>query len=95
MYNALANFVKNATGGVLENIANKNPDLRLELYSLKLYWKLTLTPAFFRDKKQLPCSAHLQAFLISALNNRKLPRVKLLISMHVCMHACMYVCMYV
>ena len=67
MYNALANFVENATGGVLEKIVNKNPDLSLELYSLQLYWKLALTPAFFRDKKQLPCSAHLQAFLFSAL----------------------------
>ena len=28
MYNALANFVKNATGEVLEKIVNKNPDLR-------------------------------------------------------------------
>ena len=34
MYNSLINFVKNATGGVLEKIVNKNPDLRLELYSL-------------------------------------------------------------
>ena len=61
-YNALANFVKNATGGVTEEVVNKNPDLRLELYSLQLYWKLILTPAFFRDKNQLPCSAHLLLF---------------------------------
>ena len=26
---------------------------KLELCNLQLYWKLTLTPAFFRDKKQL------------------------------------------
>ena len=47
MYNALANFVKNAAGGFLEKTVNKNPDLRLELYSLQLYWMLALTPAFF------------------------------------------------
>ena len=86
--------MKNATGGVLEEIVNKNPDLSLELYSLQLYWKLILTSAFFRDKKQLPCSAHLLAFLISALNNKNLPRVLLLISMCVCMHVRMYACMY-
>ena len=84
--------MKNATGRVLEEVVNKNPDLRLELYSLQLYWKLILTPAFFRDKKQLPCSAHLLAFLISVLNNMKLPRVKLVISMYVYMHVCMHVC---
>ena len=84
--------MKNATGGVLEEIVNKNPDLKLELYSLQLHWKLILTSAFFRDKKQLPCSAHLLAFLISALNNKKFPRVKLLISMYVCMHVRMHVC---
>ena len=84
--------MKNATGGVLEEVVNKNPDLRLELYSLQLYWKLILTPAFFRDKKQLPCSAHLLAFLISVLNNKKLPKVRLLISMCVCMHVRMHVC---
>ena len=78
MYDALANLVKNATGGVLKKIVK-----RLELYSLRLYWKLALTQAFFRDKKQLPCSSHLQAFLISALHNRKFPRLKLLISMYV------------
>ena len=83
MYDALANLVKNATGGVLKKIVKKNPDLRLGLYSLRLYWKLALTQAFFRDKKQLPCSSHLQAFLISALHNRKFPRLKLLISMYV------------
>ena len=91
-YNALANFVKNAIGGVTEEVVNKNPDLRLELYSLQLYWKFFLTPAFFRNKNQLPCSAHLLAFLISALNNKKLPRVKLLISMFVYMHVRMHVC---
>ena len=84
--------MKNATGGVLEEVVNKNPDLRLELYSLQLYWKLILTSAFFRDKKQLPCSAHLLAFLIKALNNKKLPRVKLLISMYGYMHVRMHVC---
>ena len=68
--------MKNATGGVFEEVVNKNPDLWLELYSLQLYWKLILTPAFFRDKKQLPSSAHLLAFLISVLNNKKFPRVK-------------------
>ena len=78
MYNALADFLKNTAGGVLEKIVNKSLDLRFELYSLQSYWKLALTPAFFRDKKQLPCSAHLQAFLISVLNNAKFPRVKLL-----------------
>ena len=51
MYNALVNFVKNAADGALEMIVNKNPDLRLELYGLQLYWKLTLTQAFFQDKK--------------------------------------------
>ena len=84
--------MQNATGGILEEVVNKNPDLRLELYSLQLYWKLILTSAFFRDKKQLPCSAHLLAFLISVLNNMKLPRVKLVISMYVYMHVCMHVC---
>ena len=84
--------MKIATGGVLDEVVNKNPDLRLELYSLQLYRKLILTPAFFRDKKQLPCSARLLAFLISALNNKKFPRVKLLISMYVCMHVRMHVC---
>ena len=84
--------MKNATGGVLEEVVNKNPDLMLELYNLQLYWKLILTPAFFRDKKQLPCPAHLLAFLISALNNKKSPRAKLLISMCVCMHLRMHVC---
>ena len=69
--------MKNANGRVLEEVVNNNPVLRLELYSLQLYWKLILTSAFFRDKKQLPCSAHLLAFLISALNNKKFPRVKL------------------
>ena len=69
--------MKIATGGVLDEVVNKNPDLRLELYSLQLYRKLILTPAFFRDKKQFPCSARLLAFLISALNNKKFPRVKL------------------
>ena len=88
-YNALANFIKNATSGVLEKVVNKNPDLRFELH---LYWKLTLTPAFFRDKKQLPCSAHLLAFLISVLNNKKSPSVKLLISLYVCTHVRMHVC---
>ena len=84
--------MKNATGRALEEVVKNNPDLRLELYSLQLYWKLILTPAFFRDKKQLPCSAHLLAFLISVLNNMKLPRVKLVISMYVYMHVCMHVC---
>ena len=84
--------MKNATGGVLEDVVNKNPDLMLELYNLQLYWKLILTPAFFRDKKQLPCSAHLLAFLISVLNNKKSPSVKLLISMYVCTHVRMHVC---
>ena len=51
MYNALANFMKNATDGALEKTVNKNPDLRLELYSLQLHWKLTLTQAFYQDKK--------------------------------------------
>ena len=86
------NFVKNATGRVLEEVVNNNPDLRLEFYSLQLYWKLISIPAFFRDKNQLPSSAHLLAFLISALNTKKLPRVKLLISMYVCMHVRMHVC---
>ena len=46
--------IYNATGGALEKIINKNPDpVKLELYSLQLYWKLTPTPAFFQDKKQL------------------------------------------
>ena len=46
--------IYNATGGVLEKIINENPDpVKLELYSLQLYWKLTLTPAFFQDKMQL------------------------------------------
>ena len=84
--------MKNATGGVLEEVVNKNPDLRLELYNLQLYWKLILTPAFFRDKKQLPCSAHLLAFLIGVLNNKKSPSVKLLISLYVCTHVRMHVC---
>ena len=84
--------MKNATGGVLEEVVNKNPDLRLELYSLQLYWKLILTPAFFRDKNQLPCPALLLAFLISALNNKKFPRVKLLISMYAYMHVRMHAC---
>ena len=54
IYNALKNSLENATGGVLEKIINKNPDpTKLELYSLQLYWKLTLTPAFFQDKMQL------------------------------------------
>ena len=54
IYNALENFLENATGGVLEKIINKNLDAaKLELYSLQLYWKLTLTPAFFQDKMQL------------------------------------------
>ena len=54
IYNALENSLENATGGVLEKIINKNPEpAKLELYSLQLYWKLTLTPAFFQDKKQL------------------------------------------
>ena len=83
--------MKNATGGVPEEVVNKNPDLRLELYCLQLYWKLILTPVFFRDKKQLPCSGHLLVFLISVLNNKKLPRVKLLISMYVCVHVRMHV----
>ena len=47
MYNALENSTKNVTVGAREKIVNKNPDLRLELYSLQLYWELTLTPAFF------------------------------------------------
>ena len=33
-YNALANFVKNATGGVFEKVVNKNPALKFELYNL-------------------------------------------------------------
>ena len=78
--------MKNPTGRVLEKVFNNNPDLRLDFYSLQLYSKLILIPAFFRDKKQLPCSAHLLAFLISALINKKLPRVKLLISLYVCMY---------
>ena len=64
--------MKNPTGRILEEVVNNNPDLRLELYGLQLYSKLILTPAFFREIKQLPCSAHLLAFLISALNNKKL-----------------------
>ena len=54
IYNALKNSLENATGGVLQKIINKNVDpVKLELYSLQLYWKLTLTPAFFQDKMQL------------------------------------------
>ena len=54
VYNALENSLENATGGVLEKIINKNADpVKLELYSLQLYWKLTLTPVFFQDKMQL------------------------------------------
>ena len=50
----LENSLENVTGGVLEKIINKNADpVKLELYSLQLYWKLTLTPAFFQDKMQL------------------------------------------
>ena len=92
MYNALANFVKNATNGALEKIVNKNPHLRLELYSLQLYWKLTLTQAFFRDKKQLPCSAHSLVFLISPLNNKKFPKVNKYARMHVFMYVRTSVC---
>ena len=51
IYNALGNSGKSATGGVLGEIFNKNPDLKLEFCSLQLYRKLTLT--YFRDKKQL------------------------------------------
>ena len=47
MYNVLENFMKSATGGVLEKIVNKNLDIRLELHSLQLYWKLALTPVLF------------------------------------------------
>ena len=61
--------MKNPTGRVLEEVDN---NIRLELCSLQLYSKLILTPAFFRDIKQLPCSAHLLAFLISAVNSKKL-----------------------
>ena len=50
----LENFLENVTGGVLEKIINKNAyPVKLELYDLQLYWKLTLTPAFFQDKMQL------------------------------------------
>ena len=50
----LENSLENVTGGVLEKIINKNAyPVKLELYDLQLYWKLTLTPAFFQDKMQL------------------------------------------
>ena len=38
IYNALENFLEYATGGVLENLINKNPGpVKLKLYSLQLY----------------------------------------------------------
>ena len=54
IYNALENFLENATGEILEKILNKNPDpAKLELYYLQLYWELTVTPTVFQDKMQL------------------------------------------
>ena len=47
-HNALENSLENNTGGFLEKIFNKNPDLvKLEFYSLQLYWKVTPTQEFF------------------------------------------------
>ena len=64
IYNALENSLENATGGVLEKIINKNPDpAKLELYSLQLYRKLTLTPVFFQDKMQLSMLVRYICFL--------------------------------
>ena len=64
IYNALENSLENATGGALEKIINKNPDpAKLELYSLQLYRKLTLTPVFFQDKMQLSMLVRYICFL--------------------------------
>ena len=56
IYNALENSLEN--GGIIEKIINKNPDpVKLELYSLQLYRRLTPIPAFFHNKMQLPILA--------------------------------------
>ena len=50
----LENSQEDVTSGVLEKIINKNAaTVKLELYGLQLYWKLTITPSFFQDKMQL------------------------------------------
>ena len=52
--NALENSLENATDEVLEKFIHKNLDaVKLELYSLQLYWKMTPALAFFQDKMQL------------------------------------------